>query len=263
MERQNKIKTLTVSCVCIVVSFALYYYGGSLIGKIIHNSYVDSFVSELMFAFFAVLSLVFLKKTDVLRFRLKGFGEGLKAAAFLIVLDLIVLLAFLLKHDPVTATPFETSCFVLNMLLIGVAEEVLFRGILQNALMDFIGYDSVGKIRLGIVLTGVVFGAFHLMNGFSPEIGFVHAGVQALNVSFTGMLFAVAYYRSGKNIWPVILIHAFGDGCSFLFGGGLSGVGYGETIASGSVTGGLFAPIITLLVVMWVVRKKKIVLPPT
>ena len=257
MEKKN-IKLLAVSIICIVVALVLYQNDRFLIKLITSNPYYARCLSQLLFAIYGVIALIILKKVNVLRFKTEGFGTGIVVAAFILVFDGFMLLMSIAQKTPITATPLEITCFVLQMVLIGVSEEILFRGIFQNAVMDFIGYDSVNKIRLGIVITGFAFGMTHLINGFSPEIGFSHAAIQALNVSFTGMIFAAAYFRSNKNLWVVILIHALGDAMAFIYGGGLSGVAPSETIGSNSVSVGLFAPILPALAVIWIIRKKKL-----
>lgn len=257
MEKKN-IKSLVISIICIAVAFLIYYNEGPFIRGLIENPYVADFVCEMMFAIYAVIALFILKRTEVLKFTFKGFGTGLKVGVISIIIPLFALVAYWAQHDPITATPVEITCFVLQMLMIGIAEEVLFRGILQNSIMDVIGYDSVNKIRAGIVISGVIFGLVHITNGFNPEIGFVNALLSVLNVAVLGIVDTTVYYRSKRNLWLLVLLHAINDGVLFMFAGGLSGISGTASMGSGSVGGGLMLPIVVLLVDMWILRRKKI-----
>ena len=76
------------------------------------------------------------------------------------------------------------------------AEELLFRGFLINGVAWVVGRAGVG-VGVGVVSQAVLFGVLHLYQG---TFGFVSAGLFAL-------LMGVAYLATGRNLWPLILVH--------------------------------------------------------
>jgi len=87
------------------------------------------------------------------------------------------------------STPTELILlFVLAAILIPIAEEVFFRGILYRWLRVRAG------LWLGLGISAVVFGSLHL-------------GPQVLSISILGAIMAVVYERS-KSLWTAITIHA-------------------------------------------------------
>jgi uncharacterized protein len=102
-------------------------------------------------------------------------------------------------HLPV----LEAVLIVTNMLLTPIAEELLFRGVLYQALRRTMPVGSA------VLLSAVIFAAMHLSLVFF--------------IPFTvmGVVLAVVYERSGSLI-PTILLHACNNGIILLFiaGGG-------------------------------------------
>ena len=78
-------------------------------------------------------------------------------------------------------------------LLVGVFEEVLFRGVLFRILEEGVGS------RLALGMTALIFSAVHLMNDNAKFLG-------ALGVAFTGTVLTLAYMLT-RNLWMAIGIH--------------------------------------------------------
>lgn len=106
--------------------------------------------------------------------------------------------------------------------MIGIYEEVLFRGIFQNAFHEFFGEDNKKNVIKAIVVASTIFGLCHFFNLISGG-SILSVTIQALSAIAAGIIFGAVYCNSGKNIWPCVLIHGFVDGCSFLHSGILSG----------------------------------------
>lgn len=115
--------------------------------------------------------------------------------------------------------------FVSEMILVGIAEEGLFRGILQNTLQDYFGDDSMKGVYGAIILQGILYGAI--------------------------------YYRSNRNIWICIFIHAFQDMSVLLANGILGGTTEKAVIGSGGA-GTVIGVILFVMVDMYVLRKDQI-----
>lgn len=253
----SKKKNLILSIVLIVLSFVLYLESGSVVKLLTQNSFLQNFLCESVFAAFAVISLVILKKPYVLRFQTAGFRDGLVAGVPLFVMNGILLLTLVAGLSAVTVPASSVVLFILQMLLIGVAEETLFRGILQNAVMDCIGSYTVGRVRASIIISGVIFGLVHLTNALSPAITLAAAARQAIVVIPLGIVFGAIYYISKRNLWVVILIHACNDFCAFVSSGMLDNVSQTEVIGTGHNAVGLSLLVFGMIAV-WLLRKKRL-----
>lgn len=95
----------------------------------------------------------------------------------------------------------ELSCYIIYMLCVGIVEELLFRGLLFEA----IARDNV---KLAVVISSVTFGVGHilnLVNGVSTDV--VDTLCQVVGAVAVGFLFVVIYYRGGSII-PCIIAHS-------------------------------------------------------
>lgn len=253
----SKNKTIIIAVASVAVCFVLYRVTGMCLSALNIKGFVGNFIVELLFAIYGIIALIILKKIDVLKFKLDGLKEGFIAGSIIIVFFVAIMLGLVAGIIPITASTSDIVLYVLHMFLVGVSEEVLFRGILQNSVMDYLGYDTVGKIRLGIIISGAIFGVIHLSNAALPGISFGAAMQQAISVIPMGVFFGAIYYRSRKNIWPVIILHAMNDFYTFLASGALAGTSQNEALNSktNSVLG---TYLIFGLIALWLMRKKKL-----
>lgn len=88
--------------------------------------------------------------------------------------------------------------FALTSAAIG--EEVLFRGFLLHQLTAILG-SGRGRQWIAIVAGGVIFGLGHLVQG---PLGVFTSGI-------IGIIFGWAWFRTGRNLWAIILAHALID----------------------------------------------------
>jgi hypothetical protein len=84
--------------------------------------------------------------------------------------------------------------------LAAFAEEMVFRGYLLSRLTDLLGTTRGGRV-IAIVTGGTAFGIAHAYQG--------SAGVIATGA--IGCFMGALYFRSERNLWSVILCHAFVD----------------------------------------------------
>ncbi len=90
---------------------------------------------------------------------------------------------------------FETVQWVLLSITAGICEETIFRGYLQR---QFIGWTQVPAV--GIVISGAIFGACHIYQGYK----------QAIAIAVFGVLFGtLAAIR--RSLKPGIIAHALQD----------------------------------------------------
>ncbi len=95
---------------------------------------------------------------------------------------------------------------VLSFLLVGVAEEIIFRGFLFN------GMKKNGSLTVAVLVSAITFGMGHIVNLLTG-----HATAQTLiQILFAvawGFLFTLAYLKGG-SLLPCILIHSLIDAFS-------------------------------------------------
>ena len=139
------------------------------------------------------------------------------------------------------------------MMMVGVAEEFAFRGVIAQTLLEHYG-TSRGGIWKACIVSGLLFGAGHLTNILGSEpFGVL---MQCLFAAALGVLFAAIYFRTG-NLWVTVFLHGAMDVASMLIGGL-----YGTTTLSESVSGYdasmLLTVVVYLLPVAFLLRKKKL-----
>jgi len=101
---------------------------------------------------------------------------------------------------------------VFMLITAGFLEELLWRGYLMNRLIDLQGKQTKLAWVIALVGSAVIFGLGHFYQG---PIGIFKTGV-------IGLVFGLSYLAVGRNLWPLILSHAFIDSIDFLahyFGG--------------------------------------------
>jgi membrane protease YdiL (CAAX protease family) len=107
--------------------------------------------------------------------------------------------------------PARAILFVgINTLLVGISEELAFRGIL------FSGARSALRPIGAITLTSIIFGAVHVFNGFTTG-DWGSAAMQALAAAMSGLLFMAILIRTGSII-PAMIVHWLWDFGIFMLG---------------------------------------------
>jgi len=118
----------------------------------------------------------------------------------IIIIPLGLLTGFLRLRTNIKLEFFHILAFIGIFLTIGLVEEVIFRGIIQNLL------DKVFKSHLpSLLITSVLFGMTHWNNaepGFTLHYIFL--------ASIAGIFYGTAYKRSG-SLFPAIFVHSLID----------------------------------------------------
>ncbi|MBE9636270.1 CPBP family intramembrane glutamic endopeptidase [Salipiger mangrovisoli] len=136
---------------------------------------------------------------------------------------LVVLLLFALALVLGLPAPMTMLLVLVNTLLVGFSEEVMFRGVLFAALRERL------RIWPAILWTTAAFGAVHVLNGFLTG-SFLLAGLQAIAACCSGLLLMALLLRTG-SIWVPIVFHALWDWATFtvvLSAGALADLQEGE-----------------------------------
>ena len=131
-----------------------------------------------------------------------GFCKAdIAASKMLFYIPVIILLTANMWHGfRVNMSLLETILYILSMLCVGFLEELIFRGLLFNAML------KNGK-NSAIIVSSVTFGVGHiinLINGSGAEL--LPNLLQVVYAIAVGFMFVMIYYRT-KSLLPCIITH--------------------------------------------------------
>lgn len=160
-------------------------------------------------AIMLVIILIVLKKSHNLRIlteKKENTFSSLKYGGILLVIIAILFISNI--EGAVGARPGNILNLSLYCFLIGISEELLCRGWVQNSFLKRFGKSKKGAF-LSILFASLVFGSIHITNVFAGNT-VLETIAQVLQTTSLGFLFGVIYYKSG-NIWTPIILHAVYD----------------------------------------------------
>lgn len=146
------------------------------------------------------LILLFLKKNKLF----KDYGlrrSAVSAKAMLYYMPIFIMLtANFWQGAALNYSAVETVLYVLSMLCVGFLEEIIFRGLLFNAMKE-------SNVKSAVIVSAVTFGAGHiinLINGSGAEL--VPNLLQVIYATAAGFMFVMIYYKS-KSLIVCIASH--------------------------------------------------------
>lgn len=164
----------------------------------------------------SVIALYFMKKLSVPLWTLKvGFLKGILMGLPFIILGFSSVLSSNAGTDFSLLESNGSSVlllFTINMIFVGIEEELIFRGLIFGFLLKN-GENKKNGINQAILASALIFGIMHLSNIFIAPITTVF--VQTLFTAAGGFLYCVIYYKC-RNIWSVIIIHTCTDWISLV-----------------------------------------------
>lgn len=202
-----------------------------LIGNSLLNyKYGEDFIIEALWCLCIILILLMSGNLYVFTEKKMKFKKAVKLGISMLLFSLLSLLASFASIDKINILK------LLNLILfcsaIGLAEELLCRGWIQNEFIERYGKDRKHVI-ISIVLSSLVFGAMHITNILAGQ-GVVETIMQIIQATSLGVLLGSIYYRS-KNIWAVAFLHGFYD-----FAILLSDINTIKDCTTGSVSNAMF-----------------------
>lgn len=220
------------------------------------DNYLYSALQELVTALVAVLILRRTGRFDLLRRRGSGFFNGLLVGMYPLVLicySMAISLWFGRPTDRGLLPAGRILTFFVSMMMVGVTEEFIFRGIIAETLLEHFGTSRSGVWK-ACCISGLYFGAAHLTN----LLGSAPLGVlmQCVFTAALGSLFAAIYFRTG-NLWVVVFLHGMMDTASMLIGGLYGTVTMAETV-SGYDASMVLSVLVYMIPMAFVLRKKKL-----
>lgn len=97
-------------------------------------------------------------------------------------------------------SPFESILYILSMFCVGFLEELIFRGLLFNAMLPN-GKNSA------IIVSSITFGIGHIINLFNGSGAELLPNLlQVVYAIAVGFMFVMIYYRT-KSLLPCIITH--------------------------------------------------------
>jgi membrane protease YdiL (CAAX protease family) len=164
--------------------------------------------------FLTIATILAIEKTGlpIFGFKTKNLGKSLLYGLifFLVLYGLANLLAYLLSYVFTNQIPilyYDVMPFLLTMpfmtLCVGISEEGLFRGYMQNHL------EKVYTPKKAILVQAVLFGFWHFVWNLSPFDPFAMA--QYVFFTFViGLLFGYFYCKT-RNLTPLVFAHGLFD----------------------------------------------------
>ena len=176
----------------------LYVVGGSALLALSEGSSLGPIYPFVFHLVLAALLLAFLYRVGL------ASGFGLCASArpareflFYIPLALAPLVNFL--YPFAALSPLPTAVAFFNMLLVGLVEELIFRGFLYRAMEK----DSP---RAAVIVSSVTFGIGHIVN-LANGAPFVATLCQIVYACIFGFVFVLLLLES-KSLFPAIFCHS-------------------------------------------------------
>lgn len=190
---------------------------------IISNSFLSKSDNRLNYSFYGILAylipLIFVLIVCLLsgniskiQFHKGNIGTGLLLGWLFITVGLYNFVSSYLSFDKSSISYPSIQkiiLFTLIMLLVGIFEEVLYRGLILNSMITRFGYNKAGIVK-SIILSSLIFGLGHLANLVMFPNLVIRTASQIIYASLNGILFASIYVRC-KNIWAVAILHAVYD----------------------------------------------------
>ena len=220
------------------------------------SNYQLGCIQELVGVGIGVLLLKRTGRGHLIRKRGCGFFNGLLVGMYPLALLAMNAYSKLLFGRPEGGTllpAWQIFFYFANMILVGIAEELTFRGVIAETLLEHFGTERAGVWK-ACLLSGVLFGAAHLTNlmGSAP-LGVL---MQCCFAAGLGVLYAAIYYRTG-NLWVTIFLHAGMDIMAMLIGGLYGNQNVAEVVSSYDLSM-LYSVLVYLIPAAFLLRKKKI-----
>lgn len=214
MEKKNNIWYLIGKVFLIFIVFEIVtrtigsLFASNIYKSMLYGKYTVYLVSEVVVLLFAILLLFLRKKWYIFKERKMSFKDSLKLCLPIAVLSLLIFFANATELISDKLNISNLISLIVYAISIGLFEEIFFRGIIENELLENYS-DTKGKVITSIVLSGVIFGAVHLTNLLMGQ-DLLTTLMQFVQTTAIGILFGTIYYKT-KNIWALAFLHGFYD----------------------------------------------------
>lgn len=197
--------------VFIIIDSVITVLPGFISNNIAYYKYGTELLLEVIYAALVLIVMLLFKNSYVFTAKKQKFFKSITLGFPMLIIAAISFLGSLSSLDG-----FNFGNFINLLLLtifIGIAEEFLCRGWLQNEFIERYG-DTKKHIILSIVFSSLIFGLIHLSNILAGQDLFTTI-IQVIQATSAGLLLGSIYYKT-KNIWAVIFLHGIYDFCLML-----------------------------------------------
>ena len=194
----------------IIIDSAMILFANIITQSSFVNKYGVDLITEFFYALAILIVMLLFNNSYVFTSRKEKFWVGVKLAVPMLIITAINFLANISELK--NASILEIINVLVFCFFIGVAEEFLCRGWLQNEFIERYSENRKNVIT-SIVLASLVFGLMHLLNVTSQTL--YETILQIINAASIGVLLGSIYYKT-KNIWSVIFLHSIYDFALFM-----------------------------------------------
>ena len=236
---------------------ALVFFGRGFISAIFYGRYGLDLVGEIAAVILIVIIIFIFGQQYVFTEKKEKFWKSI-----LVGLPFVIFATIMAVFNIIELKKFDINNFISLLFLtlfVGVYEELLCRGWLQNAFVRTHN-TSRGKVMLSIALSSLVFGCMHIVNALAGQSLF-ETLMQVLQATAMGFYLGAVYYRT-RNIYGVMFMHFYWD-FAIMIGemnqlrDCTNGIVTSDILTFSVLTSLLFSIVYTLIV-LFVLRKEKV-----
>ena len=196
---------LEMLLVFLIIDFFMTIVAGGVASSTLFHKYGNDLITEIFYSFAILIVMLLFKNSYVFTEKKDNFWNGVMLA-----IPMLVISIYNFCYSIMGLGSFNLANF-LNMIVfcifVGIAEEFLCRGWLQNEFIERFSHNKK-EIIVSIILSSLVFGCMHIVNvSFQTTFETI---IQIINATTLGFLLGSIYYKT-KNIWSVIFLHSFYD----------------------------------------------------
>lgn len=178
-----------------------------LYNSLLYGKYAVYAVSEFVVFVLTLIFLKFFKKTNLFKDAKVSFGDSLTCCMPILILSVVMFLANFSSINLRSVNINNLISLGIYCVLIGLFEEVFFRGLITGSLLDEAKDKKTSCVA--IVIGGLIFGLAHSTNLLVGQ-DIITTMSQVIQASAIGILFGTVYYLT-RNIWSLVFLHSFYD----------------------------------------------------
>ena len=163
---------------------------------------------EILATMLVIFAIIFFKNTYILKEKRVGFFKGLLVGLPMLSVSLFILLGGLSSCFNKNFNLPNFIAMTLLFLFVGIYEELMCRGLIQNEFIERYGKNRK-QVIISIICSSLIFGGMHITNYFAGQ-DLLSTIFQVFQTTILGMVLGGVYYRT-KNIKVPIFLHAFYD----------------------------------------------------
>lgn len=228
----------------ILVVTAISMVSTSAITGFSYYKYGEQCITEMIMALLAIILVLATNKGYIFTDKKESLKKTIILDIPIIIITICMLIASITSLNKVPDPSVVINIFIL-CILIGIFEEVLFRGWVQNKFIEKFG-NTRKEVILSIFLSAIIFGVFHSTNLMAGQ-GTLMTIMQVIQTIGVGVYLGSVYYRS-KNIWNVILLHGMYD-----FSVMLANANYLKDPSTGNASGAVLIVNICLSIILMLI----------